>query len=277
MKEYHKLINDVLNKGRTKGDRSGFWLRSTFGHISRYDLSKGFPVVTTRKMPLRWLKHELLWFLSGDCTNTKYLEEHKVHLWDSFAYNVTETENYKFEPGELGPMYGYQWRKWPKYDGKGHVDQIKRAIKMIKEDPYSKAIIVSAWNAAQIDEMRLPPCHTFFQFYVRKDELSMLMYQRAGDVFIGVPFNISEYALLLSMVAHVTNKKPKEFVHVIGDAHIYKNHKDAALEQLKRKPYPLPKLWLNPEIKDIDDFTIKDIKIKGYKHHPKLNMPVVVV
>jgi len=276
MQQYLDLLKDVLENGRTKGDRSGFWLRSTFGQTMRFKMEDGFPIITTRKMPLRWLKHELLWFISGTCNNIDYLKKNDVHLWDNFAYNVTEAEGYKFKPGELGPIYGYQWRKWPRYD-KGVVDQLANAIRDIKERPYSKAILVSAWNAAQLDEMRLPPCHTFFQFYVRKDELSLLLYQRSGDIFIGIPFNISEYALLLAMVAQVTNKIPYEFVHVIGDAHIYKNHKEAIEEVLKRKPYKLPKLKLNPDIKNIDDFTADDIKIIGYKHHPKLNQPVVVV
>ena len=268
MKQYHDLIKFVLENGRTKGDRSGFWVRSHFGYTMRFNLEEGFPLITTRKMPIRWIKHELLWFISGESNNTKYLEENGVHLWDQFAYNVTEYEEYQFEPGELGPMYGYQWRKWPDYNG-GEVDQLARVIELIKTDPNSRALIVSAWNAAQIDEMRLPPCHTFFQFYVRKDKLSMMLYQRAGDVFIGVPYNIAEYSLLLSMVAQVTGLIPHEFVHVIGDAHIYKNHKEQSLKLLEREPYPLPELWLNSAIKDIDDFTAKDIKIKGYKSHPK--------
>ncbi len=271
MKQYHDLIKHVLENGRTvPSQRTGFWLRSAFGYTARYNLEEGFPLVTTKRMPKKVWIHELLWWLSGDCTNISTLRDRsprdKVKIWDGFAD----------EDGNLGPMYGYQWRNWPDYNG-GHIDQIDRVIKLLKTDPYSRAMLVSAWNTAQLDEMRLPPCHTFFQFYARKDKLSMILYQRSCDVFIGAPFNIAQYSLLLMMIAHLTGFRPFEFVHTIGDAHIYKNHKKAALELLERDPYPLPQMQINPEVKNIDNFTIKDFKIKGYKHHPKIVEPVVIL
>ncbi len=266
MHQYKKLLKHVLENGRTKAHRSGFWTRSVFGYTMKFDLQKGFPLVTTKRMPQKVWIRELLWFISGKSNNIKKLQKYNVKIWDEFAD----------ENGDIGPMYGYQWRQWPGYDNKP-IDQLAEAIKMIKYRPNSSAILVSAWNAGQLKEMRLPPCHTFFQFHVRKDELSMLLYQRSGDVFIGVPFNIAEYALLLMMVAQVTNKKPKEFVHTIGNAHIYKNYKKEIQTQLKRKPLPLPEMYVNPEIKNIDDFTIKDLKVKNYKHHPRIDVAVNVV
>lgn len=266
MKQYKKLLKHVLEEGRTKAHRSGFWTRNVFGYTMRFDLNNGFPLITTKKMPQKVWIRELLWFISGESDNIKPLQKHNIKIWDGFAD----------EKGDIGPMYGYQWRKWPGYDGEP-IDQLKNAIKLIKTKPNSRAILVSAWNAAQLDEMRLPPCHTFFQFYVRKDELSLILYQRSADIFIGVPFNIAEYALLLMMVAQVTNKKPKEFIHMIGDAHIYKNYNEEINEQLSRDPYPLPTMEINPKVKDIDAFTIDDFTIKNYKYHPKIEAEVNIV
>lgn len=266
MRQYKELLQYIMENGRTKPDRSGFMLRSVFGCSARYNLQEGFPLLTTKKMPKKVWIHELLWFLSGKSDNIRELQEKDVHIWDGFAD----------ENGDLGPMYGYQWRKWPDYKG-GYIDQIANVIKKLRTEPYSKALIVSAWNTAQLDQMRLPPCHTFFQFYVRKNQLSLQLYQRSCDVFIGAPFNIAQYSLLLMMIAQVTGYEPYEFIHTIGDAHIYKNHKEAILEQLSRKPYPLAKMYINPNVKDIDAFTIDDFKIKGYKHHPKLVQKVVIV
>lgn len=270
MQQYLDLIQHVLENGRTKANRSGFWVRSEFGNMCRYDLEEGFPLVTTKRMPQKVWIHELLWWISGDCTNTKTLRDRlpkdKIKIWDIFAD----------EEGNIGPLYGYQWRNWPGYDGKP-IDQLQNVIDLLKTDPNSRAMIVSAWNTGQLKEMRLPPCHTFFQLYARKDELSMMMYQRSGDVLIGIPFNIAQYSLLLMMIAQVTGFKAKEFVHVIGDAHIYKNYKEQALEQISRKPYPLPKMILNSKIKNIDDFKIEDFKIEDYQHHPPINMNVNLV
>jgi thymidylate synthase len=236
-----------MENGRTKPDRSGFWLRSTFGYQMRFDLNEGFPLVTTKKMAWKGIVNELLWFIAGD-TKVKTIADKDLHIWDGFAN----------KDGEIGPMYGYQWRKWPDYNG-GHIDQLKWAIEEIKHNPLSKAIVVSAWNTAQLKDMVLPPCHVLYQFYPRNGKLSMLMYQRSADAFLGVPFNIAQYALLLKMVAQVTGYEPYEYIHFIGDAHIYKNHKDAVLKQIEREPLPLPTITLNPEIKDIDDFRLEDI------------------
>lgn len=254
-----------METGRTKPDRSGFWLRSRFGMMMRFDLSEGFPLLTTKRMFYRGIIEELLWFLSGN-ENVKTLTDKDVHIWDGFAD----------EKGKIGPMYGYQWRKWPDYKG-GHIDQLKWAIEEIKHNPTSKAIIVNAWNTGQLSEMALPPCHTMFQFYVRKDELSMMLFQRSGDAFLGIPFNIAQYSLLLMMVAHVTGMRPHEFVHVIGDAHVYKNHKEQVLEQLSRKPLPLPKMEINPDVKDIDGFKYEDFKLVNYQHLEPIKAPVVLL
>lgn len=263
MKQYLDLLRHILENGIDKGDRSGFGLLSTFGYQMRFNLNDGFPVLTTKKMPIKALTHELLWFLSGS-TNIRYLQENNVHIWDTFAD----------EEGELGPIYGYQWRFWPKPEG-GYVDQIKEVIKEIETMPNSKCMIVSAWNAADIKEMRLPPCHTSFQFNVTAGRLSCQLYQRSGDSFLGIPFNIAEYSLLTLMVAQVCDLKPYEFVHTIGDAHLYKNHLEQAKLQLTREPRPLPKMKLNPEIKDIDDFTIDDFELEGYNPHPHIKAPLV--
>jgi thymidylate synthase len=239
-----------MEKGRTKPDRSGFWLRSTFGYQMRFDLNEGFPLVTTKKMAWKSIVNELLWFISGD-TNVETLNKKDVHIWDGFAN----------EDNEIGPMYGYQWRKWPDYKG-GHIDQLKWAIEEIKHNPLSKASVVSAWNTAQLKEMVL------YQFYPRNGKLSMLMFQRSADAFLGVPFNIAQYALLLKMVAQVTGYEADEYVHFIGDAHVYKNHKEAVMEQIKREPLKMPTVTLNPDIKNIDDFTAEDIVMTDRVTYP---------
>lgn len=253
-----------MEEGRTKPDRSGFWLRSLFGHQMRFDLQKGMPVLTTKRMPVKLMIRELLWFISGD-TDTENIRKHGIHIWDKF----------EDESRDIGPLYGYQWRKWPDYDG-GHIDQLKWAINEIKHNKNSKAILVSAWNVAQLDEMALPPCHAFFQFYVRKNELSCQLYQRSSDAFLGAPFNIFQYSLLTMMVAQVTDMIPKEFIMTIGDGHIYKNHKEQVLEQLEREPGKLPEMKMNPDVKDIDDFTIDDFELVGYKHQGKISAPLVI-
>lgn len=251
MRQYLDLLKYIMEKGRTKPDRSGFWLRSTFGYQMRFDLKEGFPLVTTKKMAWKAIVNELLWFIAGK-TDVKTLNEKDVHIWDGFAN----------KEGNIGPMYGYQWRNWPDYNG-GHIDQLKWAIEEIKHNPLSKAIVVSAWNTAQLKDMVLPPCHVMYQFYPRNGKLSMLMFQRSADAFLGVPFNIAQYSLLLMMVAQVTGYEPDEYVHFIGDAHIYKNHKEAVLKQIEREPLPLPRVELNKEIMDIDKFTAEDIKLVG--------------
>ena len=265
MKQYLDLLRHVHESGRTKGDRSGFWLRSAFGYQMRFDLSKGFPLVTTKKMFWKGIVHELLWFISGS-TNVKYLQENDVHIWDGFAD----------ENGELGPVYGSQWRRWPRADGR-HFDQLAWAIDMIKKQPISKAIIVNTWNAGMISEMRLPPCHTMFQFNVSHGKLDCQLYQRSSDVFLGVPFNIAEYSLLTMMIAQITGLEPGEFIHTLGDVHYYKNHKAQVIEQLELKPLPLPQVKLNPKIQNIDDFRFEDIELQNYKHLGKIMAPVVII
>ena len=267
MKQYQDLIQTILKKGRGKKGRGIHGMKSYFGYQMRFDLRNNqMPIITTKKSPVKTMIHELLWFLSGNCENIDYLKKHKVKIWDGFM----EGHN------TLGPIYGTQWRRWPDYKG-GHIDQIKKVIKEIKENPDSKTLLVSAWNVGQLDEMRLPPCHTFFQFDVRKGKLRCQLYQRSADVFLGVPFNIFEYALLTRIIAHVTGTEAREFIHVIGDAHLYYNQVDAAKEILKRKPYPSPRMYLNPKVKDIDDFKITDFKLIGYKAHKKLRVPIVIV
>lgn len=263
MKQYLDLLQHILGNGVDKGDRSGFGLLSTFGYQMRFDLTQGFPLLTTKKMPIKTLIHELLWFLSGS-TNVSYLQENNVHIWDTFAD----------EKGELGPVYGYQWRHWPTLEG-GEIDQIRNVIEEIKMMPNSKCMIVSAWNAENIKKMRLPPCHTLFQFNVTQGKLSCQLYQRSGDVFLGVPFNIAEYSLLTMMIAQVCELEVNKFVHTLGDAHLYKNHLEQAKLQLTREPRPLPKMTLNPEIKDIDDFTLDDFELKDYDPYPHIKAPLV--
>jgi len=258
MRQYLELIETILRDGVQKGDRTGTGTISVFGHQMRFDLSEGFPAITTKRVHWASIIHELLWFISGD-TNVGYLQENEVRIWNEWAD----------ESGELGPVYGKQWRRWEAEDGEV-IDQIARAIEQIKTNPNSRRIIVSAWNVGELDEMALMPCHAFFQFYVADGKLSCQLYQRSADVFLGVPFNISSYSLLTHMIAHVCDLEPGEFIHTIGDAHLYLNHLEQAHEQITRQPMQLPTLQLNPEIRNIDDFTRDDIEIVGYEHHPHI-------
>lgn len=264
MQQYLDLLTHVLNNGTKKEDRTGTGTYSVFGHQTRYDLSEGFPMVTTKKLHLKSIIHELLWFLSGD-TNIKYLKENGVRIWDEWAD----------ENGDLGPVYGYQWRSWPAPDGR-HIDQISNLIEMIKKNPDSRRLIVSAWNPALIDEMALPPCHCLFQFYVADGKLSCQLYQRSADIFLGVPFNIASYSLLTLMIAQVCGLKPGEFVHTLGDAHLYSNHIDQAREQITRKPFGLPEMHLNPHVTNIFDFKFEDFELVGYEAHPTIKAPIAV-
>ncbi len=258
------MMKHVLENGAEKSDRTGTGTKSVFGYQMRFDLQEGFPVVTTKKLHLRSIIHELLWFLKGE-TNIKYLKENGVSIWDEWAD----------ENGELGPVYGYQWRNWPTPDGR-HVDQIKQVIENIKKNPDSRRLIVSAWNVAEIENMALPPCHAFFQFYVADGKLSCQLYQRSADIFLGVPFNIASYALLTLMVAQVCDLEPGEFVHTFGDAHLYSNHMEQTELQLSRDPRPLPTMWINPKVKDIFGFTYDDFKLENYDPHPHIKAAVAV-
>lgn len=264
MQQYLDLINHILKEGVRKEDRTGTGTISVFGYQMRFDLEKGFPLITTKKVHLRSIIHELLWFLKGD-TNIKYLKENKVSIWDEWAD----------ENGELGPVYGYQWRSWPDRDGTS-IDQIAQVIDQIKKNPDSRRLIVSAWNVADVNKMALPPCHAFFQFYVAEGRLSCQLYQRSADVFLGVPFNIASYALLTMMVAQVTGLKPGEFVHSFGDTHLYLNHLDQAKLQVSRTPKPLPVMRINPEVKNITDFTYEDFSLEQYEPHPHIPAPVAI-
>ncbi|WP_303812898.1 thymidylate synthase [Apibacter mensalis] len=264
MQVYLELLQHILNKGTRKQDRTGTGTISTFGYQMRFDLQKGFPLVTTKKLHLRSIIYELLWFLKGD-TNIKYLNDHKVRIWNEWAD----------ENGELGPVYGHQWRSWGAPNGK-HIDQISEIIDQIKNNPDSRRIIVSAWNVADIPQMALAPCHALFQFYVADGKLSLQLYQRSADVFLGVPFNIASYCLLLHMVAQVCNLKVGEFIHTFGDVHIYNNHIDQVNLQLTREPRPLPTLKLNPDRKDIFSFQYEDFSIDGYDPHPHIKAEVAV-
>lgn len=264
MKQYLDLLQRVLDEGVHKEDRTGTGTISVFGHQMRFNLEDGFPMVTTKKLHLKSIIYELLWFLKGD-TNVKYLQDHGVRIWNEWAD----------ENGDLGHVYGYQWRSWPDYKG-GHIDQIAEAIETIKHNPDSRRIIVSAWNVADIPEMKLPPCHAFFQFYVADGKLSLQLYQRSADIFLGVPFNIASYALLLMMMAQATGLKPGEFVHTLGDAHIYSNHLDQVKLQLSRDPRQLPVMKLNPEITDLFDFDYEDFTLEGYDPHPHIKGEVAV-
>jgi len=264
MKQYLDLCKHVLDHGTEKGDRTGTGTISTFGYQMRFDLQEGFPLVTTKKLHVKSIIHELLWFLNGD-TNVKYLQDNGVRIWNEWAD----------ENGELGPVYGHQWRSWPGKDGET-IDQIKNLITTIKNNPDSRRMIVSAWNVADVDSMALPPCHCLFQFYVSEGKLSCQLYQRSADVFLGVPFNIASYALLTMMVAQVCDLEPGEFVHTFGDVHIYQNHVEQVNLQLTRDPRPLPKLEINPDVKDIFEFRFEDFTLSGYDPHPHIKGVVSV-
>lgn len=305
MKQYLDLLKDIKENGTVKRNRTGTDTKSVFGRQMRFDLSKGFPAVTTKKLYMRSIVHELLWFLQGS-TNIKYLVDNDVNIWNEWPYRaylqktgkkipdsgsdewnkgmaefvqkIKTDDKFAAKYGELGPVYGFQWRHWPTPDG-GEIDQIQKAVDMIKNDPDSRRIIVSAWNASEIEEMAkagLPPCHTLFQFYVLDGKLSCQLYQRSGDTFLGIPFNIASYALLTIMMAHVTGLKPGDFVHTIGDAHLYVNHLDQVEEQIKRKPKKLAKLKLNPNVKSIFDFKFDDIELENYESHPAIKAPIAV-
>lgn len=264
MKQYHDLMKHILENGVKKEDRTGTGTISVFGHQSRYDLSKGFPCLTTKKLHLRSIIVELLWFLQGD-TNIKYLKENNVSIWDEWAD----------ENGDLGPVYGHQWRSWPAKDG-GTIDQITKLVDQLKKNPDSRRLIVSAWNVADVDNMALPPCHTMFQFYVANGKLSCQLYQRSADVFLGVPFNIASYALLTMMLAQVVGLEPGEFIHTLGDAHLYSNHIEQANLQLTRECRELPIMKINPEVKDIFSFKLEDFELVGYDPHPHIKAVVAV-
>ncbi|MDX1044598.1 thymidylate synthase [Sinorhizobium medicae] len=264
MRQYLDLLEHVIETGTDRGDRTGTGTRSVFGYQMRFDLWQGFPVLTTKKLHLRSIIHELLWFLKGD-TNIAYLKEHGVRIWDEWAD----------ENGDLGPVYGYQWRSWPTPDG-GHIDQIATLVEGLKTNPNSRRHIVSAWNPALVDDMALPPCHCLFQFYVADGKLSCQLYQRSGDIFLGVPFNIASYALLTMMVAQVTGLEAGDFVHTLGDAHIYRNHFEQAQLQLTRTPKPLPRMEINPAVKDLFSFRFEDFELTGYEADSHIKAPVAV-
>ncbi|MCW0219105.1 MAG: thymidylate synthase [Prosthecobacter sp.] len=265
MQEYHRLLQKVLSHGSYREDRTGTGAYSVFGEQSRYDLSAGFPVVTTKKLHLRSIIHELLWFLKGD-TNIGYLQDNKVTIWDEWAD----------ENGNLGPVYGAQWRRWQGAPEAAPVDQIAKLVEGIQKNPYSRRHIVSAWNVAVVDQMALPPCHCLFQFFVDQGKLSCQLYQRSADLFLGVPFNIASYALLTMMVAQVCDLQPGDFVHTFGDLHLYQNHLEQAKLQLSREPRALPVMKLNPEVKDLFAFTYEDFTLEGYDPHPAIKAPIAV-
>lgn len=264
MKQYLELLDHILKKGVVKADRTGVGTKSVFGYQMRFDLERGFPIITTKKIYLRSVIYELLWFLRGD-TNIEYLHDHNVTIWDEWAG----------EEGDLGPVYGKQWRKWQAPGGKV-IDQIADVITDIKKNPNSRRHIVTAWNPADIAQMALPPCHALFQFYVANGKISLQLYQRSADSFLGVPFNISSYSLLLMMIAQVTGLKPKDFVHTLGDAHIYRNHFKQVRDQLKRKPRKLPKMRINSRVKNINQFKFEDFELIGYDPHPPIKAPIAV-
>lgn len=264
MEQYHQLMQHILENGTRKTDRTGTGTVSVFGYQMRFDLAEGFPLVTTKKLHLRSIIHELLWFLKGD-TNIAYLRENGVTIWDEWA-----------DPqGNLGPVYGYQWRSWPTPDGR-HIDQIANVVQQIRRNPDSRRLMVSAWNVGEIEKMALPPCHALFQFYVADGKLSCQLYQRSADVFLGVPFNIASYALLTQMVAQVTGLKLGDFVHTLGDAHLYSNHLEQAKLQLSREPRPLPQMVLNPDRKELEEFIYQDFTLIGYDPHPSIKAPIAV-
>ncbi len=264
MQQYLNLLQHILENGTPKADRTGTGTLSCFGYQMRFDLQKGFPALTTKKLHLRSIIHELLWFLQGE-TNIDYLKRNGVSIWDPWAD----------ENGELGPIYGYQWRSWPTPEGK-HIDQIQQVLDQIRENPHSRRIIVSAWNVADIERMGLPPCHCLFQFYVADGKLSCQLYQRSADTFIGVPFNIASYALLTMMIAQVTDLEPGEFIHTFGDVHLYNDHLEQARTQLEREPRQLPRMWMNPEVKDLFAFRFEDFELQDYHPHPHIKAKVSV-
>ncbi len=264
MKQYLDLLQRILDEGAVKDDRTGTGTKSVFGHQMRFNLEDGFPLLTTKKLHLKSIIYELLWFLKGD-TNVHYLQEHGVRIWNEWAD----------EQGELGPVYGYQWRSWPDYNG-GHIDQISQVVDQIKNNPNSRRIIVNAWNVACVNDMKLPPCHLLFQFYVADGRLSLQLYQRSADTFLGVPFNIASYALLLQMMAQVTGLRAGDFVHTTGDTHLYLNHLEQARLQLTRTPRPLPKMRLNPDVKSIFDFRYEDFQLEDYDPWPHIPAKVSV-
>lgn len=264
MKQYLDLLDRILSKGATKADRTGTGTKSVFGHQMRFNLEDGFPLLTTKKLHLKSIIHELLWFLNGD-TNVKYLQDNGVRIWNEWAD----------ENGELGPVYGHQWRSWPDYNG-GTIDQIAGVVNQLKTNPDSRRMIVSAWNVAEVDRMALPPCHTMFQFYVADGRLSLQLYQRSADTFLGVPFNIASYALLLQMMAQVTGFRPGDFIHTTGDTHLYLNHLEQARLQLTRTPRPLPVMRINPDVKSIFDFKYDDFSLENYDPWPHIKADVSV-
>ncbi len=264
MKQYHDLMKHVLEQGTLKTDRTGTGTTSVFGYQMRFNLQEGFPMLTTKKLHIKSIIHELIWFLSGD-TNIKYLKDNGVSIWNEWAD----------ENGNLGPVYGYQWRSWPSADGR-HIDQITQVIEQIKKNPDSRRLIVSAWNVSDVENMALPPCHAFFQFYVADGKLSCQLYQRSADIFLGVPFNIASYALLTSMVAQVCNLQVGEFIHTLGDAHLYSNHIEQAKLQLSRDFKKLPQIKINPQVKDIFAFKFEDFSLEGYDPHPHIKATVAV-
>ncbi|MDO9226945.1 MAG: thymidylate synthase [Pseudomonadota bacterium] len=264
MRQYHELLNHVLAHGARKDDRTGTGTISVFGYQMRFDLAAGFPLLTTKKVHLKSIIHELLWFLKGD-TNIKYLKDNGVSIWDEWAD----------ANGDLGPIYGYQWRSWPAADGR-HIDQISEVLETLKQNPDSRRIIVSAWNVGELPNMKLPPCHAFFQFYVADGKLSCQLYQRSADIFLGVPFNIASYALLTLMMARATGLEPGDFVHTLGDAHIYLNHLDQVNLQLSREPRALPTMQINPAVTDLFAFSYEDFTLEGYDPHPGIKAPVAV-
>jgi thymidylate synthase len=264
MKQYLDLLQRIVNEGTRKEDRTGTGTLSVFGHQMRFNLEEGFPLLTTKKLHLKSIIHELLWFLKGD-TNVRYLQENGVRIWNEWAD----------ENGELGPVYGHQWRSWPNYNG-GHVDQIQDIVNALKNNPDSRRMIVSAWNVAEVDQMALPPCHCLFQFYVANSKLSLQLYQRSADTFLGVPFNIASYALLTMMMAQVSGLKPGDFIHTTGDTHLYLNHLEQAKEQLKRTPRTLPRMVINPNVTSIFDFKYDDFTLEGYDPLPHIKAEVSV-
>jgi thymidylate synthase len=264
MEQYHNLLKHILENGVKKEDRTGTGTYSVFGHQMRFNLADGFPLVTTKKLHLRSIIHELLWFLQGD-TNIKYLKDHNVSIWDEWAD----------ENGNLGPVYGYQWRSWPTQDG-GHIDQISQVVEQIKKNPDSRRLLVSAWNVSSVNDMALPPCHTMFQFYVAEGKLSCQLYQRSADTFLGVPFNIASYALLTLMMAQVCDLQPGEFIHTFGDAHLYMNHLEQTKLQLSRECKPLPTMKINPAVKDLFSFKYEDFELENYDPHPHIKAAVAV-